>query len=255
MKTIVQAIGAIADRPQDNEESRLQHRILIYAGILMSGGGLLWGSISFAFGLYWQSIVPFSYVVITLLNFVILSRTGNFAFTRSVQITISLLLPFGFQWVLGGFLSSGGMMLWAILALIDSLTIDKRQGVWVWLGLFIGLTVFSGIIEPHLVPHRAIRSEFLQTLFYVMNVITVMSIVFYLTVYFSRDRQRAIAELAERNIQLANSQSALVESEKMVALGKLVAGVAHELNTPLGAVRASTNNISRSLSDLTKSFP
>lgn len=40
--------------------------------------------------------------------------------------------------------------------------------------------------------------------------------------------------------QLRASQTALVHSEKMAALGQMVAGVAHEINTPLGYVR---NNV------------
>lgn len=54
-------------------------------------------------------------------------------------------------------------------------------------------------------------------------------------------------QLARTLDHLKTTQAQLVQSEKMAALGQLIAGIAHEINTPLGAIRASITNIERAL--------
>jgi len=48
--------------------------------------------------------------------------------------------------------------------------------------------------------------------------------------------RRAVQELAVSNEQLASAQEALMQSEKLASMGQLAAGIAHEVNNPLGVV-------------------
>jgi iron only hydrogenase large subunit-like protein/nitrogen-specific signal transduction histidine kinase len=63
---------------------------------------------------------------------------------------------------------------------------------------------------------------------------------------------KTIKELAVSHEQLANTQEALMHSERLASMGQLAAGVAHEVNNPLGVVLMYTHLL---LEEVEKSHP
>ena len=62
-------------------------------------------------------------------------------------------------------------------------------------------------------------------------------------------------QLNDKVDELTRTRQELIQSEKMAALGQLVAGIAHEINTPLGAINSSAGTLSNGLTQVLKQFP
>ncbi|MCF7915888.1 MAG: PAS domain S-box protein [Spirochaetaceae bacterium] len=59
-------------------------------------------------------------------------------------------------------------------------------------------------------------------------------------------------ELSEANKQLREARDKLVQKEKMASIGQLSAGIAHEINNPLGFVKSNYSSLKRYLESIKK---
>ncbi len=64
------------------------------------------------------------------------------------------------------------------------------------------------------------------------------------------EQQKRMAELKEINEKLEQAQTQLLQSEKMASIGQLAAGVAHEINNPIGFVYSNLNTLERYLTTM-----
>jgi len=62
--------------------------------------------------------------------------------------------------------------------------------------------------------------------------------------------QQQLSELIAINTRLAETQSQLLQSEKLSAIGQLAAGIAHEINNPVGFVYSNLSTLAEYVDDL-----
>jgi PAS domain S-box-containing protein len=62
--------------------------------------------------------------------------------------------------------------------------------------------------------------------------------------------QQTVTRLRETNARLAETQMQLVQAEKLAGLGQLAAGVAHEINNPIGFVNSNVTTLETYVQDI-----
>ncbi len=248
MKDFLARISRIGSLPEDDEYIILRKQIMIYQGFAMSLGGVLWGSLALFFGYPVPSLIPYGYVVITALNFVWFSKTENFVLARNVQTIISMFLPFGLQWLLGGFAVSGTVMIWALLALVLSITYQSVRSSIFWLFTYVFMMGISFAFDDYFVTHFGMGvSPFVSKVFHITNIVCVSIIILLLFLYFVTVNAKNIERVKLTYIKL-------ITSEKLAVLGQISAGIAHEVNTPLGAIKSSAEESSKAFGEILMDF-
>lgn len=209
-------ISSIGHAGSDSETVKNQKAFLTYLAVFMSFGGLIWGTIALYYGLFIQSLIPYSYVVISILNLTYLKFSKKFATVRSIQVFVSLCLPFLFQWSLGGFFSSGMIMLWALLSLLASLSFGNPKSSFVWLFLFVTLTVISGVFDGFFIENfKPTILDNTSVNFTVLNISVITAIVFSLVVYFVNNLHNTQKELEVKQQQVESSNRSLLKAQKV----------------------------------------
>jgi tRNA A-37 threonylcarbamoyl transferase component Bud32 len=206
---LLRRIGSLGDRADDRPAARLQHRFLVYMSLLMALGAVVWSALSLAFSLVLPGVIPLAYLVATAANLTWFAASKRFERARAIQIFMSVLLPFLFQWSVGGFHASGAVMLWALVAVVGALTFTTPRTMVRWLVVYSVLVVVSGLVDATVRRRFEIAVvEPVHVAFFVVNFVMISAIVLALMVYF-------LDQLAEAKAAIVDLEREVLDARKL----------------------------------------
>ncbi len=207
-------LGSRAIQEADNEQDRLRRTLLIFASAMMGFGSMLWLAIYWAMGIKFSATVPFGYLLATAISLAMFLYTRNFDVFRFIQISLFLFVPFVMQWSIGSYVSSSGVMLWALLAPVGAILVyDARQSI-PWFVAYIVLAAVSGVFDYYLASELP-KNVSMQTIavFFTLNFVAMSSIIYVLVTYFMRQREKLQAALDSEHVLLLREQA---QSERLL---------------------------------------
>src|SRR5687767_5292556 len=130
--------------PHDDEDLRARKALLVLISVLILPVAALWGALYLAFGSP-VGVVPLVYFGILLGAIAVFSRTRDFPWLLRVGQVDILLAPTLSMVPLGGFLDSGGVGLWGILAPLGALVFSDARAGAKWYAAYVVIFLGSGI--------------------------------------------------------------------------------------------------------------
>jgi adenylate cyclase len=183
---LVSLTACVGADPLESGDAALQRRLLVLMSVGVLPLTILWSVVYFAAGAPLAAAAPAIYSVATPINTVLFAWTRNFRLYRFTQLLMTLVLPWLVTMSLGGFRNSSAVIIWASLCPVVSLLVEDLRQTMLWIVGFVLLLIMSAIIEPSLKP-SALPEAFV-TWFFVLNLGSVIAIVFALLYYFVAQR-------------------------------------------------------------------
>lgn len=251
-------IRQFARRPDDTEAEAASKALILVIALSCSGCGLIWGLLYAAvFGLGPTMALPFAFCVIVGGAAVVSARLADHRPLIYAQIACIVWIPALIEWTIGSTSGSGVVIVWSFLGPIGALMFLSLRQALVWMGVFLIIVLVSTAFQPALLGAPLPVSQGMRSVFFGMNVGMASAVVFAAAAWFVMTIQRELAlrlqankALAESHRQLAASQQVILQSEKMAALGRLSAGMAHELNNPAAATLRGSGQLKEAMDSL-----
>src|SRR5213080_3630703 len=204
----------------ETEDERLRRGLLVGWALAISVLAIFWGLVYIAFGEPLGGAIPLTYTVVSLLSIVMFTVTRRYDVFRFTQLSLMLVLPFALMVVLGGFIPSSVVALWAFVAPIGALAFASPREALRWFVAYSVLLVVVGVVGGALRTANNLPPGLIGAMF-IVNIAAVSAVVFAALYGFVRERDRAFAAIRRLFGQYLSPQIArsLLADPRRAALG------------------------------------
>src|SRR5439155_5585363 len=186
-------LARLGSDPEDDDELRQKKALLVLLAVLILPVSAVWGAAYLAFGSP-VGIVPYIYLAVSIGSLVLFARTRDFRLLLVTQLLDILLTTTAGQMLVGGFLPSGGVGLWGILAPLGALVFLEVRRAIRWFVAFVLVFLLTGVAGEVFFPDADLPIWFTTTML-ALNVIGAGAIAFTLLASFADQRNAALAAL------------------------------------------------------------
>jgi guanylate cyclase len=196
-------LALVGADPRDDDDTRSSKALLVLISVLILPIAALWGVLYLAMGSP-VGVVPLVYFVVLVGAIGVFSRTRDFASLLRVNLVDILLAPTLSMAPLGGFLDSGGVGLWGILAPLGALVFSDVRAATRWYVAYLVVFLGSGIAGEMLGGMPPPLPAWFTSTMLALNIVVGGTIVFTLLALFARQRRDALGALRTEQAKAEN---------------------------------------------------
>lgn len=193
LERVLARLATVGADPDDDEDTRLQKGLLVLIAILILPISAIWAVLYLAFGA-WTGWVAVLYGAVSIASIILFARTRNFGQLLNIQLAAIAMAPTLSMAAVGGWLATGGVGLWGIMAPLGALVFRNVGAAIRWFVAWLALFIGSGLVAIALGAPSPLP-EWFSSLMLALNITVGGAMVFTLLALFAKQRADALHAL------------------------------------------------------------